>query len=126
MSDKLDILFKRQRDLQHKLGYDFASMTDREASAYIKEYAQHADHELHEMLAELPFFKSWKRYDEEDNDYRPARKEFIDAFHFMINIALGLDMTSCDLFDEYMNKQEENLMRQEDTRHYKKCVEVEE
>ena len=65
--DKLDLLFKKQYDLQVQgMHYDFANMTTEQRAAYVKEYTMHCEHELHEALQEIPFFKPWKRYDKDD------------------------------------------------------------
>lgn len=119
--DRLAVLFGMQKALQTELGYNFDSMTDEERSAYIKEYAQHLDHEMHEMLQELPFFKSWKKYPK--YDLTLAREEFADALHFFLNCAIGLGLTAESLFNMFMDKNAINYERQEDTENYKKCVE---
>ena len=84
--DKLDMLFKKQYDLQVQgMHYDFDSMTTEQRAAYVKEYTLHCEHEMHEALQEIPFFKPWKRYDKdavsEKNQvmWAMARKEFVDA-----------------------------------------------
>ena len=61
MSDKLDNLFKMQRRMQERMGYNYDEMNTEQLVAYIKEYTLHTTHELHEMLAELPYFKPWKK-----------------------------------------------------------------
>lgn len=122
--DNLKTLLQIQNKLQEDLGYNFSTMTKKEKSAYIIEYAMHTDHELHEMLAEIPYFKSWKKY-HEGNDYVAAKKEFVDVLHFFLNIALALGFTSNELFDAYMEKHKENYERQAST-NYKKCVEPKE
>lgn len=119
--DKLDELFRKQEELQNKLGYDFSTMTDQQRSAYIIEYSQHLDHEMHEMLQELPFFKSWKKYPE--YDLEEAKQEFADALHFFLNVAMGLGFTADSLFFAFLGKNIINHVRQENTTEYKKCVE---
>ena len=121
--DKLDELFRKQEELQNKLGYDFSTMTDQQRSAYIIEYSQHLDHEMHEMLQELPFFKSWKKYPE--YDLEEAKQEFADALHFFLNVAMGLGFTADSLFFAFLGKNIINHVRQENTTEYKKCVEEE-
>lgn len=126
--DMLEELFKKQAELQDALGYKFNSMSLKERSDYIKEYSQHTDHEMHEMLQELPYFKGWKRYPEDDKEamhkaYERAREEMIDALHFFLNVCIGLGFTPKQLFAMYMGKHEENYIRQTDTRNYKKCIE---
>lgn len=125
--DLLKEIFEKQKILQERLGYDFDAMTDKERAAYIKEYTQHADHELHEMLAEIPFFKSWKKYTDkpELNEacWEVAQEEFIDALHFFVNIALGLRFDAELLYCMFVDKNDVNHGRQEDHTNYKPCVE---
>lgn len=112
-------MLQKQKELQERLGYDFNSMTQEEITAYIKEYSIHLTQELHELLYELPYFKSWKDYramtvEEYEASMDKARKEFIDLFHFVLNIALALDMSAQDIFTMYMDKNKENHDRQDD------------
>lgn len=125
--DKLDAMVQQQKAFQMQLGYDIAKMSVEERTAYIKEYVVHATDELHEMLRELPFFKPWKRYEEDqshvDYCYEKARMEYIDAVHFILNIALGLGLSADYIYTSYMLKQGINMNRQADTTTYKRCVE---
>lgn len=106
-----------QNDFQESLGQDINGMSTEERTAFIKEHSIHATQEMHEMLYELPFFKPWKDYSEMDTveiaeAYNNARKEFIDMWHFMLNIALALGFTSDDIYDEYVDKNNQNYERQ--------------
>lgn len=126
--DMLVDLFQQQRQLQWDLGYRINNMSLQERAAYIKEYTLHTDHEMHEMLQELPYFKSWKQYPDENSEvmqfaYARAREEMIDALHFFLNVCIGLGFNAKELHDMYMNKHRENYVRQQDTKHYKKCME---
>lgn len=127
--DMLIDLFQQQRQLQWDLGYRITEMSLKERAAYIKEYALHTDHEMHEMLQELPYFKSWKQYPDEDSEamqfaYARARKEMIDALHFFLNVCIGLGFDAEELHNMYMDKHKENYNRQQDKEHYKKCMEA--
>ena len=115
----LEEMLRKQEELQERLGYDFRIMTQEEITAYIKEFSIHLTQELHEMLAELPYFKGWKDYTqlgEEDiqEALKRAREEYIDMFHFVLNIALALDMSGKDIYDMYMTKNKENHKRQDE------------
>lgn len=125
--DKLDKIFTRQLKLQKALGYSFDTMTLEERAAYIREYTLHMEHEMHEMLQELPFFKSWKRYETDDMSmafaYDKAREEFVDALHFFLNVAMALGFTSDELAEGFINKNNTNKQRQLQPE-YKKCVEA--
>jgi|WetSurMetagenome_2_1015567.scaffolds.fasta_scaffold894782_1 hypothetical protein len=127
VEDMLVGLMTKQKQLQEDLGYNFANMTEEQRTAYIKEYVLHTDHEMHEMLQELPYFKSWKKYGT-DREYlqgahAKARKEWVDVLHFFLNVTIALGFTPEELFQMYMNKHDENYERQQDTKNYKKCVE---
>ena len=102
--DKLEALLAKQKELQITgMHYNFDTMTTEERAAYVKEYALHCEHELHECLAEIPFFKPWKRYDHDAESekntvmWAAARKEFIDALHFFLCVAIGLGFTADEL-----------------------------
>ncbi len=115
----LEEMLRKQKELQERLGYDFSSMTQEEIIAYIKEFSIHLTQELHEMLYALPYFKPWKDYkamttEEYENSINNARKEFIDMFHFMLNVALALDMSGKDIYNMYMAKNKENHKRQDE------------
>ena len=115
----LEEMLRKQEELQERLGYDFSSMTQEEITAYIKEFSIHLTQELHEMLYVLPYFKPWKDYramtvEEYEASMKEARKEFIDLFHFVLNIALALNMSGKDIYDMYMAKNKENHKRQDE------------
>ena len=112
-------MMDKQLELQERLGYDFSNMTKEEITAYIKEFSIHLNQEVNEMLYELPYFKPWKDYStissrEYEAGMDSARKEFIDLFHFVLNIALALDMSAQDIYTMYMVKNKENHRRQDE------------
>lgn len=125
--DTLDTMLKLQRTLQEKLGYDFNNMSDKQIVEYIKEYSLHMEHEMHEMLAELPFFKSWKKYNDNVDDFaymfKKAEAEWIDVLHFFLNISIALGFDANYMFEAYIDKNAVNYNRQNDTETYKPCVE---
>ena len=120
--DMLSALFQVQAEQEKELGYDIEHMSNIERSAYIKEYTQHIDHELHEMLQELPYFKSWKQYG--TYDLVKAKQEFVDALKFFINVALALGYTPATLLGAFITKTAECYNRLHSPE-YKKCVENE-
>jgi dimeric dUTPase (all-alpha-NTP-PPase superfamily) len=123
--DCLYEMFKQQQELQERLGYDLSSLTMEERVSYIKEYTMHMDHEVHEMLQELPFFKPWKKYEDADHTQMlsQARMEWIDVTHFFLNVSLALGFTPYELFLMYNAKNQVNHERQDNTEEYKPCVE---
>lgn len=116
--DSFSTMYELQRRLQTRLG-TLTFCTDKARTDFIKEQSIHLTQELHEMLAELPYFKDWKDYTqlgEEDiqEALKRAREEYIDMFHFVLNIGIGLGMTSDEIYMLYMGKNTENHRRQTD------------
>lgn len=117
--DKLDNMLQRQRELQEKsMGIDFKTMSNEDRIAYIKENVLALTDELHEMLSEMGW-KSWAT--SRHINTSAAFGELIDAWHFMMNIALALmpgDMhpsAVADCFQRYYNaKRAKNAQRQVD------------
>ncbi len=67
---------------------------------------------IHEAveLQRLTNWKWWKKNHEFDE--KSAREELIDILHFVIQIALELNMDADDLIDEYKKKNDINKNRQ--------------
>lgn len=115
--DKLQQMLDKQKVLQDRLR-TMNFQTPLERTEFIKAHAQYADQELHELLRELEGFKPWKNYNWSDDEklirLALAREEFIDAFHFMLNIALALDLDADALFQIYCSKNNINHARQDE------------
>ena len=116
---KLESMLDMQQDLQKRLGADFSNMTPQERVAFIKEHSIHLNQEINEMLYELPYFKPWKDYSkltsgQTQEMLEKARMELIDAWHFFMNIALALGMSSEQFYMMYSAKNRENHRRQDD------------
>lgn len=112
--NKLQFMLDTQKKLQDRLKtLDFKN--EQERTLFIKHHSQYIDQELHEMLRELPFFKEWKNYDNWDHEAKRelAKEEFVDVFHFVLNIALALDMDAEELFNRYLAKNNINHVRQD-------------
>lgn len=124
--DKLTEMLTAQLELQQRLGFDFEAMTTEEKTAYIKEYSGFVGDELYEMQRELPYYKPWRKYSNDRElvavQYDKARKEFADAIHFVLNIALALGLSADDIYKLYCDKNAINHQRQENTTEYKPCV----
>lgn len=125
--DMLEASFTSQLLFQGHQGYDFNEMTEKERADYVKTMSLMLSDETHEMLHEIPFFKPWKRYSDKPDDnyvkWAAARKEFVDMFHFFLNIALALGFTAEELYEMYGLKMQENYARQENTSEYKRDME---
>ena len=111
VGDPLQTILDIQRIFQERLG------TELQGTQFITQHAQYANAELHEMFRELEGFKAWKTYNWTDAEKvehdAAAKEEFIDALHFIFNIALALGLTSADIFDIYVNKNITNHVRQD-------------
>lgn len=125
--DMLADLFARQKASQEARGYQFP-MEGQNAADYIKSHTLHCVDELMEMLHEVKGYKEWKVYDfgdAVDNKVQraKAKEELVDAVHFLINVALALNISAADLYLAYKNKEQINYTRLKDTRNYKKDTE---
>lgn len=106
--DKLDEIFTRQQALDQylieKRGIDFDTPTwvQKEILAIIAE--------LGELLNEVNF-KWWKNPRELDPS--AIKEEVVDILHFFISLCLKLGITPQELFEAYLEKNEENLLRQQ-------------
>lgn len=135
MSDKTELLgylLKQQSLLQEKMptthprdlyqGYDglpIATSADAtEADAY-REEAIGFIHwnvtalvdELHELLGEI----GWKPWATSKHiNLEAARGEWVDALHFLLNLAMVLGLTPDGIVSRYDAKHEKNAKRQED------------
>ncbi len=116
--NKLQEMLDMQNKFQQSLGQDIEGMVTKERTAFIKEHSIHATQEMHEMLYELPYFKPWKDYGgmelpEIAVAFNTAREEFVDMWHFVLNMALALGYTCADdIYDDYSSKHKENYDRQ--------------
>lgn len=125
--DMLEKLFEMQYKMQTEaMHYNFVEMSEQERGAFVKDHVLYCEDELHEVLREIPFFKAWKRYSKypEENGYKwaAARKEFVDALHFFLNVAIALGFTAEELFEMYCIKNNINYERQKDQSSYKPCA----
>lgn len=124
--DMLRDMLETQKHFQNDLGYDFDKMSFEKRVEYIFEYSRHLEHEIHEMMQELPYFKSWKQYTGNTGElvamFRKAQAEWADVMHFFLNVTLALGLNANDLYVDYMQKHSTNHDRQKNTEIYKKCV----
>lgn len=116
--EKLEKMLFMQQTFQERLGTKFDTMTTRDRVAFIKEHSIHLNQEVNEMLYELPYFKPWKDYTEvteadEMAAIAKAQMELIDAWHFFMNMMLGLGLTADSFYDMYAAKNRENHRRQD-------------
>lgn len=111
----LKTMLCKQLELQQRLdtlpGQDYKKVTN-----YIKDNTVYIMSELDELLRELPFFKPWKSYENFNISAHKqlAKEEFIDVIHFVLNIAIALEMSAEEIFSLYMDKNEKNHTRQDE------------
>lgn len=115
---KQEILAK-QYELQKRFGNDLLTMSIEERVAFIKEHVVYMNNEVAEMLEELPYFKPWKDYSQMSTPEKAlamqkAKKEYIDVLHFVANIGVALHLNEDDIMNMYMNKNKENVRRQDE------------
>ena len=106
--DKLDRIFAMQAQLDQKIArernleYSTEEWVQKEVLAIISE--------LSEILDEVNF-KWWKNKKELDLDQ--LKEEIVDVLHFLTSMSLKAGMSSEEIFQIYMKKNEENIKRQE-------------
>ena len=126
--DMLRDMLETQKRFQIDLGYNFDKMSMEDRVAYIFEYTRHLEHEIHEMMQELPYFKSWKKYTGNTGEllamFCKAQAEWADVMHFFLNVTLALGLNANDLYVDYMQKHATNHDRQKNTEVYKQCLET--
>lgn len=119
--DSLNILFEKQKLFQEKLGrLALARKSNmKEKCDMVKDDIFNMIGELHELMANLPH-KKWKKYDSKSlEDWICEEQrietlfEYIDAFHFFINIGLILGFMPDEVFHFYLAKNKENHKRQD-------------
>lgn len=132
-SKDFDFIFLLQKKAQEQsYGFDFSKMTLKEIADFWFANKHALDDELSEMFDALggindgignAAWKYWKKDHEEakamtikdlsENDLKELKFEVVDAFHFLINFAVSINMTGSELYDMYISKNRENIRRQE-------------
>lgn len=115
----LDKMFKMQSSLQMRLGQDFSKMSLEQRTQLIKDNYVYMITEMTELIENLPF-KHWKKYSEEQKkDFVSEEQkletyyEFIDVFHFFLNVGLLLGIDADTAWKLYATKNAENFARQD-------------
>lgn len=112
MSDRLEDIFNRQRELQVKsYGHDPVLMTQKRKIQFIKDMSLALEDEVHEALGEVGW-KPWATSDHIDRDAYVG--ELVDALHFFVNLCLVVDVTPAELHMRYFKKAKRNAERQEE------------
>lgn len=107
--DKLNELFRLQKQLNQRIGVDTDDMTDAERQRWLLNYCRAMSQEIAELTDCVPW-KWWAKY--QTFDRQNARVEIVDLFHFLISAAQVLELSADDIFDAYTKKHRVNLERQ--------------
>ena len=123
--DALTEMMEIQLSFQVRLDKNFLDRTLEQRVAFIKEHSIHLNQEINEMLYELPYFKPWKDYSKmgveaEQIAMAKARMEMIDAWHFFMNMMIALGFTPEEFLAMYLEKNQENIRRQNEGYSYNK------
>ena len=109
--DKLAELFRMQQSLNERIGVHTKGMSEEEQTRWILNYTRAMTQEMAELTDSVPW-KWWAKY--QKFDAQNARVEVVDLFHFLISLAQVLGMSSDDVFNAYVQKNEVNFKRQEE------------
>lgn len=108
--DKLDEIFRLQKELNTRIGVDTSDMPEDDQVKWTLNYSRAMQQELAELVDSVPW-KWWAKY--QRFDAQNARVEVVDLFHFLISMAQVLGMTPDDVYDAYLKKHQVNIERQE-------------
>ena len=108
--DKLDELFRLQKQLNQRIGVDTDRMTDANRQQWLLNYCRAMGQEVAELTDCVPW-KWWAKY--QSFDRQNARVEVVDLFHFLISAAQVLGLNADEIFEAYTKKHQVNLDRQE-------------
>jgi dimeric dUTPase (all-alpha-NTP-PPase superfamily) len=109
--DKFAELFRMQESLNARIGVHTKGMAEEEQTKWILNYSRAMGQEMAELIDSVPW-KWWAKY--QKFDAQNARVEVVDLFHFLISMAQVLGMSSDDVFNAYVKKNEVNFKRQEE------------
>ena len=108
--DKLDDIFRLQKELNKRIGVDTDSFGRDEKIKWVLNYTRALSQETAELVDSVPW-KWWAKYQEFDE--QNTRVEIVDLFHFLVSLAQVMGLTSDDIHEAYIKKNKVNLKRQE-------------
>jgi hypothetical protein len=100
-------LMKSQKELFKK----FNKNSTEDVQIELLSQIHHCIEELIEVRRELPKRKNWGTKQYEEPNWELVKEEAIDAFHFLLNIFILLDMNSEDVAYAYYAKDVKNNKR---------------
>tara|TARA_R100000951_G_scaffold52643_1_gene44296 strand:+ start:2693 stop:3157 length:465 start_codon:yes stop_codon:yes gene_type:complete len=130
--DTLGLIVEKQKELQKRLGFNFEGLSIKEIADFWMVNKHAMSDELNEMFDALggindgigsAGWKYWKSSnskakdlkisDLSESDRLELYYEWIDGLHFYLNFAISIGLTSKDMVNLYMAKNEHNHERQE-------------
>jgi dimeric dUTPase (all-alpha-NTP-PPase superfamily) len=108
-TDKLEEIFRLQRELNLRIGVDTGNMTDEQRQQWVLNYCRAMSQEIAELTDSVPW-KWWAKY--QTFDKQNARVEVVDLLHFLVSLAQVLEMTPEDFYEAYAKKHQVNVNRQ--------------
>lgn len=103
---------QRQLQVQVMKTWPAEGLNEQDTALQIKEHILALLDEAHELLNEV----GWKPWATSRHvNLEAARGEWIDAWHFMMNLAILLDMDEAMIEQMYFAKRAKNVQRQEDS-----------
>ena len=105
MLDKLDRIFRLQKDLASLIASDRYPRTKEERISVLCTAITHEAIELQRLTN----WKWWKK--EIDFDEKRSREELIDIWHFVVQASIELDVSPQTILDEYVTKNKINQQR---------------
>ena len=108
--DKLDEIFRLQKELNQRIGVDTDRMTDAERQQWVLNYCRAMSQEVAELTDCVPW-KWWAKY--QQFDPQNARVEVVDLLHFLVSVAQVLGIGPDEIFESYTKKHRVNLDRQD-------------
>jgi dimeric dUTPase (all-alpha-NTP-PPase superfamily) len=107
--DKLNELFRLQKQLNQRIGVNTDELTEAERQQWLLHYCRAMSQEIAELTDCVPW-KWWAKY--QSFDRQNARVEVVDLFHFLISAAQVLELSADEIFEAYTKKHQVNLKRQ--------------
>jgi hypothetical protein len=130
--DTLGLIYNKQKELQERYGFNFENWSIKQIVDFWMVNKHALGDELNEMFDAIggindgigsAGWKYWKGKNKEtekmkisdlsESDKLELYYEWIDGLHFYMNFAISIGMTSKDIVNLYMAKQQENHRRQD-------------
>jgi len=108
--DRLDEIFRLQRELNLRTGVDTVGMTDLQRQHWVLNYCRAMSQEIAELTDCVPW-KWWAKY--QMYERQNARVEIVDLLHFLVSLAQVMELTPDEVFETYIKKHRVNLARQD-------------